>query len=84
MSKDAYDAWVTGFHPSLDQELAMILWLQALEQSGPPPVVSTRDIGTVPLLEANGPGGERVTFSHNTAVIGIVDIRPWPKRPQNM
>ena len=42
--RDAYDAWVKGFHPSLDEESAMVAWLEDLEESGPPPVASVRTV----------------------------------------
>lgn len=78
--REAYDAWIKGFHPSLDDEAAMVGWLEALETSGPPPIVSERTIGTIPCQESDGPHNERVTYRHDKAHIGIIDIRPWPKR----
>jgi len=80
--QEAYSSWVAGFHPSIDEEQAMVSWLAGLDDTGPPPPVSQREIGTIPLQEANGPNGERVTFTYssNRRAIGIVDIRPWPEQ----
>lgn len=79
--REAYEAWVNGWTPSFEEEADMVVWLEALERNGPPPVASERTIGTIPVYESSGPHGERVTFRNDQANIGIIDIRPWPTKP---